>query len=125
LWFLLRLILPLNRRSIRSKHGRFKPGIIPSNFDDAQKWAEDLGYSGPFVLAVDDTKTTAGLRSYMDGGIWHLGGMHGEVKSFKTYETLLAEGEIDRSDLADKVGCSQNLSDDYVSSNLCSRCGLG
>lgn len=39
----------------------------------------------------------------MDGDIWHLGGMHGGVKSFKAYRELLAEGEIDRSDLADKV----------------------
>jgi hypothetical protein len=90
-------------RAIRSKQGRFKPGIIPSNFDDAKKWAEDLGYNGPFVLAVDDTKATIGLRSYMDGDVWHLGGMHGDVSTFKTYQELLEGGEIDRSDLADKV----------------------
>jgi hypothetical protein len=103
-------------RYIRSKHGRFKPGIVPSNFDDARKWADDLGYTGPFVLAVDDTKTTAGLRSYMDGNIWHLGGMHGEVKSFQTYEELLEEGEVDRSDLADKVSRLQSPSSDYLKS---------
>jgi hypothetical protein len=76
---------------------------VPSNFDAAAAWALELGYSGPFALAVDDTKCVAALRTYQDGGKWYLGGMHGAVKMFTSYDELADNANIARSDLADKV----------------------
>ncbi len=89
---------------LRAKKGHFKPCIAQSNFDGAVKWVKDLGYEGPLVLAADDTKITAALRSYQDGGSWHLGGMHGRVETFTDYEELIAIAQShSQESLADKV----------------------
>ncbi|KAG5636706.1 hypothetical protein H0H81_007102 [Sphagnurus paluster] len=90
-------------RYLRAKGGRYQPGIVESNFDAAQKWLADMGYDGPVVLAVDDTKVTAALRSYRDGDKWKAGGMHGEVKAITQYDDLLDMAHIDRKSLAEKT----------------------
>ncbi|KAI0309489.1 hypothetical protein OF83DRAFT_1071981, partial [Amylostereum chailletii] len=91
-------------QSIQQKKGRFKPGIVDSNFDDLQQWAKDLGFpEGPFIIAVDDTKLLPGLRAYCDGDNWVIGGLHGEVKAFDSYAKLANLADIDKEDLAEKV----------------------
>ena len=97
---ILTLELP---RSIRAKQGRFQPGIVDLNFDRALEWTKQLDYSGPFVLATDDTKLIAALRSYQDGGVWRLAGMHGRVEVFATYEELMDAADISIDQLAEKV----------------------
>ncbi|KAI0666860.1 hypothetical protein C8Q78DRAFT_958611, partial [Trametes maxima] len=52
---------------IRAKNGQFKSGIHDTNFDSAAAWAKSFGWDGPFILATDDTKVVAALRSYRDG----------------------------------------------------------
>ncbi|KAI9066463.1 hypothetical protein FKP32DRAFT_1542919, partial [Trametes sanguinea] len=54
-------------RLIRARSGQFRPGIDAVNFDAAAEWARSLGWYGPFILSVDDTKIIAALRSYHDG----------------------------------------------------------
>ncbi|KAH9943952.1 hypothetical protein B0H21DRAFT_469767 [Amylocystis lapponica] len=88
---------------IRAKHGQFQPGIVDANFDEAAKWAASLDYHGPFVLATDDTKVVSALRSYQDNGEWRLGGMHGEVKKFDSYEELMSIADISPNRLAEKT----------------------
>ncbi|KAI0059300.1 hypothetical protein BV25DRAFT_1809175 [Artomyces pyxidatus] len=88
---------------IQQKIGRFQSGIVAVNFDAALQWAFELGYSGPFILAVDDTKVLTALRSYVDGTKWKLGGMHGTVKTFKTYDDLVKKADVGRNDLAEKT----------------------
>jgi hypothetical protein len=83
--------------------GRFQPGIVDRNFEAAATWAADLGYAGNFQLAVDDTKITAAVRTYLDGGDWKVAGMHGRVERFASYEELLSMTEVERSELAEKV----------------------
>ncbi len=90
-------------RQHRAKAGKFQPGIVDANFDAAVRWAESLGWNGPFILAVDDTKVTAALRSYQDGNQWCLGGLHGVVHTFTTYEELLELSRIDKGEIAEKV----------------------
>jgi len=90
-------------RHLRSKLGRFQPGIVDSNFVAAAQWAKDLGYTGNFQLAVGDTKITAAVRTYLDGGDWKVGGMHGKVETFASYEELLSMTEIEKSELAEKA----------------------
>lgn len=91
-------------RHLRSKFGRFQPGIVDSNFEAAAQWAKDLGYIGNFQLCVDDTKITAAVRTYMDGDKWKVAGMHGKVETFNSYEDLLSRTEVlERNELADKV----------------------
>jgi D-arabinose 1-dehydrogenase-like Zn-dependent alcohol dehydrogenase len=88
----------------RSKMGQFKVGIVDENFDSAKEWAASLGYDGPFVLAVDDTKLVPALRSYDNAGTWTLVGMHGRVETFESYDELVAKGqEITKEMLAEKV----------------------
>jgi hypothetical protein len=63
-----------------------------------------LGWEGPFVLAVDDTKLTPALRSYNDAGDWTLIGMHGKVKKFDSYEELIKKGNaVEKDMIAEKV----------------------
>ncbi|KAI1785181.1 hypothetical protein LXA43DRAFT_844094, partial [Ganoderma leucocontextum] len=50
----------------RAKQGKFKAGIVDANFDAARTWADTLDWSGPFILAVDDTKVVPALRSFQD-----------------------------------------------------------
>lgn len=90
-------------RMIRARHGQFKPGIDDSNFDAAMDWAKALGWDGPFILAADDTKVTAALRSFHDGDQWRLGGIHGTVHVFSSYEELIELGQVERGQLAEKV----------------------
>ncbi|EIW65083.1 uncharacterized protein TRAVEDRAFT_79350, partial [Trametes versicolor FP-101664 SS1] len=54
-------------RKIRARNGQFKSGIEDANFDAAVEWARALGWDGPFILAADDTKVVAALRSFHDG----------------------------------------------------------
>ncbi|KAI0630925.1 hypothetical protein C8Q77DRAFT_1018853, partial [Trametes polyzona] len=58
---------PRSMRMVRARSGQFKPGIDNANFDAVAEWAESLGWNGPFILAADDTKVVAALRSYHDG----------------------------------------------------------
>ena len=88
---------------MRSKLGRFQPSIIDSNFAAAAQWAKDLGYNGNFQLAVDDTKITSAIQTYLDGGEWKVAGMHGKVETFASYEELMSMTEIEKSELAEKV----------------------
>jgi hypothetical protein len=88
---------------LRSKHGRFQPGIIDSNFKAAADWARDLAYTGNFQLAVDDTKITKAIRTYLDGGKWRVAGMHGKVETFASYEELMKMKDLERNELAEKV----------------------
>ena len=91
-------------RQLRAKEGQFKPGIVDANFDAALAWAQEFGWDGPFILAVDDTKLVSGLRSYQDGKNWCLAGFHGVVHNFSSYEELLKLSQNARSeDLAEKV----------------------
>ncbi|KAJ3760769.1 hypothetical protein EV360DRAFT_39135 [Lentinula raphanica] len=90
-------------RQLRSEHRRFQPGIVDKNFDDALEWVKGMGYDGPLVLAVDDTKLTPALRLYKDGDTWKLAGMHGKVQVFESYEQLLEMRDIERKNLAEKV----------------------
>jgi len=60
--------------------GCFQPGIVDANFEAAAKWAKDMGYTGNFQLAVDDTKITKGVRTYLDGSEWKVAGMHGKSR---------------------------------------------
>jgi hypothetical protein len=76
---------------------------VDANFKAAADWAKDLGYTGNFQLAVDDTKMTAAVRTYTDGDKWKVAGMHGKVETFISYEELMSMKELERSDLAEKV----------------------
>ncbi|KAM5544147.1 hypothetical protein V8D89_002196 [Ganoderma adspersum] len=87
----------------RAKRGKFKAGIVDENFDAARSWADSLGWTGPFILAVDDTKITPALRSFRDNGVWHLGGIHGVVHTFSSYEELQELAKVDKGDIAEKV----------------------
>lgn len=98
---------------IRAQHGRFKPGIDDFNFDAAAEWAKRLGWNGPFILAADDTKVVAALRSFHDGDQWRLGGVHGTVHVFSSYEELMELGQVERSQLAEKV-CTVSVYDVQV-----------
>jgi hypothetical protein len=100
--FLLTLNLK-NTSHLRSKQGRFQPGILDSNFKAAADWAQDLGYAGNFQLAVDDTKITKAVRTYLDGDKWKVAGMHGTVETFVSYEELIKIKDLERSELAEKV----------------------
>jgi hypothetical protein len=78
-------------------------GIEDSAFDSAQRWATSLGFpNGPFALSVDDTKVTAGIRSFKDT-VWKIGGMHGRVETFESYDELLDKAKISLEDIGDKV----------------------
>lgn len=88
---------------VRAREGKFKPGIDDANFDAAATWARNLGWEGPFILSADDTKIVVALRSYHDGSHWRLGGVHGVVHTFASYEELLELGKIERGQLAEKV----------------------
>lgn len=88
---------------IRARTGQFKPGIDDRNFDEVAEWAKKLGWDGPFILAVDDTKVVAALRSFHDGDQWRLGGVHGTVHTFSSYEELAELGQVERDQLAEKV----------------------
>ena len=67
-----------------------------------------MDWSGPFILAVDDTKIVPALRSFQDNGEWRLGGIHGVVPSFSTYEELLELAKVDKADIVEKVSqCTQ------------------
>lgn len=88
---------------VRAREGKFKPGIDDANFDAAATWAENLGWEGPFILSADDTKIVAALRSYHNGSNWRLGGVHGVVHTFSSYEELLKLGKIEHGQLAEKV----------------------
>ncbi|KAI0754553.1 hypothetical protein C8Q80DRAFT_1068096, partial [Daedaleopsis nitida] len=59
--------LPACSEQHRAKEGRFKAGIVDENFASARRWADSFSWTGPFILAADDTKVTAALRSYQDG----------------------------------------------------------
>jgi hypothetical protein len=79
-------------------------GISAAPISAAQQWLANLGLlKAPLILSVDDTKITPGLRSYQDGGIWKLGGMHGRVETFGSYEELMEKARLDRDNVADKV----------------------
>lgn len=97
--------------ALRAKRGHFQPGIVDSNFDSAAAWAANLGWNGPFVLASDDTKIVAALRSYCDAGEWRLGGMHGKVQTFSSYEELVTQAEGAKGELAEKVSIMQPVAD--------------
>jgi hypothetical protein len=72
--------------------------------DELKKWLIDLGFpSGPIAVSVDDTKIVSGIRSYRDAGVWKLGGMHGCVETFDSYEELLQKSKVKKEDLSDKV----------------------
>jgi hypothetical protein len=86
-------------RHLCSKVGPFQPGIVDANFEAAAEWAKDMGYTGNFQLAVDDTKITAGVRTYLDGSEWKVAGMHSRVETFGSYEELLSMTEIERKEL--------------------------
>ncbi len=90
-------------RQLRAKQGRFKAGIADANFDAAAEWASNLGWHGPFILATDDTKIVAGIRSYCDGDQWYLGGVHGVVHTFASYDELLELANTQGAQVADKV----------------------
>ncbi|OSC97161.1 hypothetical protein PYCCODRAFT_1377763, partial [Trametes coccinea BRFM310] len=104
-------------RLIRAQAGQFRPGIDTVNFDAAAEWARKLGWSGPFILSVDDTKITAALRSYHDGEHWRLGGVHGVVHTFSSYEELLELGKVEKDQLAEKVSRSRVTDNNYMSSH--------
>ena len=101
--FLLKLTDLKNTSHLRSKQGRFQPGILDSNFKAAADWAQDLSYTGNFQLAVDDTKITKAVRTYLDGNKWKVVGMHGTVETFVSYEELIKMKDLERSELAEKV----------------------
>ncbi|OJT05301.1 hypothetical protein TRAPUB_3891 [Trametes pubescens] len=90
-------------RKIRARNGQFKSGIEDANFDAAEQWAHALGWDGPFILATDDTKVVAALRSFHDGEQWRLGGVHGSVPSFSSYEELMELGNVEQGELAEKT----------------------
>jgi hypothetical protein len=77
---------------------------IDKILDDTQDWAESLGLrNGPFTLCVNDSKVTAEVRSFRSKDLWLLGGMHGCVETFETYEELIEKSKIKPEDMADKV----------------------
>ena len=81
----------------------FQPGIVDCNFQVAAMWAADLGYTGNFQLAVDDTKVMAAMWTYLDNRDWKVGGMHERVKTFASYEKLLSMTKVEHSELAEKL----------------------
>lgn len=94
----------LHIRTLRSKAGRFVPGIQDTNFDAAVLWMARMGYQGPLVLEADDTCLTVAMDTIQSGGIWYLVGMHGAIETFATYDELISKSSsVTRSNLASKV----------------------
>ncbi len=61
-------------------------------------------------MSADDTKLTAALRSYHDGEVWCLGGLHGVVQAFSSYEELMELGNTDKGELAEKARTYEPIS---------------
>lgn len=100
----LTLLKLLYISDLRSKNGRFVPGIHDTNFDAAVRWTEQLGYRGPLVLGADDTCLDAALDTIKSGCVWYLVGMHGNIETFASYEELISKSSsVSRQDLASKV----------------------
>jgi hypothetical protein len=75
-------------RALQAKHGRFQPGIHPSNFDAAWAWVTEMSHDGPLTLQVNDTLLMPAIRAYQDNGQWRVAGMDRVIKNFETYEQL-------------------------------------
>jgi hypothetical protein len=78
-------------RALRAKHEAFQLGIEYSNFAAAKRFLDELNYTGPVSLGVDDTKLLRSLRPSCQGeGYWILVGVVGAPPVFRTYEEMEA-----------------------------------
>lgn len=106
-----------DQRSMRHRaadSGRFEPGFSADNAAAAARIIESYDYTGPVVLACDDTKLEPVLREVqLNSGAWVIVGHAGDpifVTDEDELDSLLTDSSVA---LADKVCIchSDNLSD--------------
>lgn len=95
----------------RAAHGeRFEPGFSKDNAAAAARILESYGYTGPVVLACDDTKLEPVLREVqLNSGAWVIVGHAGDpilVSNEDELDALMADASVA---LADKARTSNHL----------------
>lgn len=89
---------------MRKRQGKFQPDICPENVAAAAKVLEGYNYTGPVILACDDTKLLPSLQETANAsGAWVIVGNVGEPLLVRNEDDLNNALKDDDIELASKV----------------------